>query len=136
MKKDEVPQDDANMLQGKTRELQYALDKEGNYTAVKSVGWQAKNEIMQNAWDDIHEQVAAAKAAVLNGEKSTLYYHMVRKLMDVHILSGYSKIWQWRIKRHLQPKHFAKLSDKILNKYVAALDMPSIAALNDIEYED
>lgn len=136
MKKNEVPQDDANMLQGKTRELQYALDKDGNYTAVKSVGWEAKNEVMQNAWDDIHEQIAVAKADVLSGEKSVLYYHMVRKLMDVQILSGYSKIWQWRIKRHLQPKHFAKLSDKTLKKYCAALDIPSIDALKDIEYED
>ncbi len=136
MKKDEVPQDDANMLQGKTRELQYALDKDGNYTTVKSVGWKAKNEVMQHAWDDIHEQITSAKKEVLAGARSPLYYHMVRRMMDAKILAGYSKIWTWRVKRHLRPKHFSKLSEKILNKYCQALDLPGIEALKDIEYED
>ena len=50
MKTTDVPQDDANMLQGKFREPVYSLDAEGNYTTVKSVGWDAKNEVMKEAW--------------------------------------------------------------------------------------
>ena len=42
MKTKDVPQDDANMLDGKLREPVYSIDEDGNYTTVLSVGWDTK----------------------------------------------------------------------------------------------
>lgn len=47
MKSKDVPQDDANMLQGKFKEPVYSLDENGNYVVVPSVGWDPKNAVMQ-----------------------------------------------------------------------------------------
>jgi len=49
MKDNEVPQDDANMMEGKFREPWDALDEDGKYTTVRSVGWDPKNVVMQDA---------------------------------------------------------------------------------------
>lgn len=78
MKTTEVPQDDANMFEGKTHELQYAIDENGNYTTVKSVGWETKNQIMQQAWDVEKDKIQKALDAVLNGSKSPIYYFLYK----------------------------------------------------------
>lgn len=133
MRKDQVPQDDANMFQGKTRELQYAIDENGNYTTIKSVGWDPKNEVMQHAWDDVKDQIMEAKRLVETGKKSPLYYHMVKQMMDPKILGKYTGIWSWTVKRHMTPKAFEKLSDEILEKYRMALNLNSIKELKETE---
>ena len=133
MKKEEVPQDDANMFEGKTRELQYALDEEGNYIAVKSVGWDAKNVVMQQAWDDVNEKINEARSEVMSGKKSVLYYHMVKNMMDVSLLAEYSGVWKFWVKRHLTPKGFRNIKEGTLNKYLSALNLTSLEDLQNIE---
>jgi hypothetical protein len=32
-------------------------------------------------------------------------------------------MWQWRVKRHFKPKVFAKLNDKILQKYAETFEI-------------
>ena len=117
MKKKEVPQDDANMLQGKFREPVYSLDEDGNYTIVKSVGWDPKNTVMQQAWDNINEKVEETKEKVINGQLSPIAYYMEKNIMDIGLLSKYMGLWRWTVKKHLKPKHFNKLSDKRLSQY-------------------
>ena len=68
MKTKDVPQDDANMMQGKFREPIYSLDKDGNYTTVHSVGWDPKNAVMQEAWDNVNEKIEQTKKDVLAGK--------------------------------------------------------------------
>jgi hypothetical protein len=48
---------------------------------------------------------------------------MYEKRMDIAILAQSTGLWQWRVRRHLQPAHFAKLSNKLLEKYAEALGM-------------
>ena len=133
MKDYEVPQDDANMLEGKTREIQYALDKEGHYTQVKSVGWEPKNIVMQQAWDEVNERVKEALQKVKSGEKSPIYFFMHRNIMDIRILSEYTGFFRWTIKRHFKPSVFNRLSDKKLQKYAEAFRLNSI---NDLKHFD
>ena len=42
MKIDEVPQDKGYLIEGKISDLNYAVDKNGNYTSKQSKGWQPK----------------------------------------------------------------------------------------------
>jgi len=117
MKKKEVPQDDANMMQGKFREPVYSLDEDGNYTTVKSVGWGPKNAVMQQAWDNINEKVEETKQKVIDGQLSPIAYYMEKNIMDVALLSKYMGLWKWTVKKHLKPKHFNKLSEDLLVQY-------------------
>lgn len=132
MKSKDVPQDDANMLQGKFREPVYSLDKDGNYTTVKSVGWDPKNEVMQEAWDLVNEKIEIVKQKVIQGELSPIAYFIEKNLMDVSLLAKYMGLWKWTVKKHLKPKNFNKLSDEILEKYAKVFDITK-DTLTDIE---
>jgi len=123
MKENDVPQDDANMLEGKFKEPCYALGDDGKYTTVGSVGWDPKNIIMQDAWDAVHEKVAVIKKRVEAGELSPIAYYMEKQLMDITVLKGYTGFFSWTVKKHLKMKNFLKLKDKKLQKYADAFNL-------------
>ncbi len=123
MKSKDVPQDDANMMQGKFREPVYSLDKDGNYTTVKSVGWNPKNEVMQEAWDVANEKIEDVKQKVIAGKLSPIAYYLEKNLMDVSLLAKYMGLWKWTVKKHLKPKNFKKLSNEVLEKYAEVFDI-------------
>ena len=117
MKAKDVPQDDANMMQGKWKDPIYTLDKDGNYTTSYSLGWESKNAVMLHAWEEIKDKVENVKQKVLAGELSPLAYHLEKNIMDVGLLASYVGKWKWTVKKHLKPKYFNKLSDEMLEKY-------------------
>jgi len=123
MKEKEVPQDDANMLEGKTRELQYAVDEKGNYTVVKSVGWEPKNIVLQQTWEEINENLEQVREMVKAGKYSPLYYHMKKHLLTKRMLASYAGVSVFRVWLHLKPRKFAKLDEKYIKKYKDALNM-------------
>ena len=57
MKKEELPQD-RSALQGYTRELHYVKNEEGKFTTGLSSGWEIKASALENAWEDVHQQMA------------------------------------------------------------------------------
>jgi hypothetical protein len=132
MKTKEVPQDDANMMRGKWKDPIYTLDEDGNYTTSYSLGWEVKNAVMQQAWDNINEKVEETKRKVINGELSPIAYYMEKNIMDVALLAKYMGLWRWTVKKHLKPKHFNKLPQKTMEQYA---DIFNITAeqLKDIE---
>jgi hypothetical protein len=130
MKSTDVPQDDANMLQGKFKEPVYSLDKDGNYTIVKSVGWDPKNEVMQEAWDVINEKVEQVKEDVITGKLSPIAYYLEKNIMDISLLANYMGFWKWTVKRHLKPKNFNKLSNEVLEKYAKVFDITTEELIN------
>jgi hypothetical protein len=132
MKKEEVPQDKGNLSNKNLKELVYATDEKGNYTTALSTGWEPKTIALSNSIDEISERIAIAKAQVENKEVSPIVYFMEHSRMDVAILSSYVGMWQWRVKRHFKPKVFAKLSDKILQKYADTFTI-SIAELKNFK---
>ncbi|MDP2722595.1 MAG: hypothetical protein Q8O72_07555 [Bacteroidales bacterium] len=123
MKAKDVPQDDANMLQGKLREPIYSLDENGNYTTIQSVGWNPKNEVMKEAWDQVNEKVENARNKVLSGELSPLAYYIEKNIMDIGLVAKYMGIWRWTAKRHLKPKIFARLTEETLEKYARVFNV-------------
>lgn len=123
MKKEEVPQDKGNLSNKNMKELVYATDEKGNYTTALSTGWEPKTIALSNSIDEISERVAIAKAQVEKNEASPIVYFMEYSRMDIAILSSYVGMWQWRVKRHFNPKVFAKLSDKILQKYAETFNI-------------
>lgn len=135
MKVNEVPQDDAHLFEGKTRDVQYALDEDGKYTTVKSLGWEPKNIVMLNAWEDENDKIAEARRLVKEGRKSPIYYHMIRCLMNKKLLAAYTGFSRFGIARHFKPDIFKQLSDKKLDKYVYAFGLGKREDLFKIDSE-
>ncbi|MFN8309084.1 MAG: hypothetical protein U0T73_03900 [Chitinophagales bacterium] len=130
MKKEDVPQDDANTLQGKMTKLYYAKDGE-SFTGVQSVGWEPENVVLQQAWENIGEEVQQAKSAVLNGSASPILYYMHKNLMEPQILAGYIGLPAFMVKLHFRPFFFKMLSNKTLEKYAFAFRI-TVAQLCDV----
>ncbi|MCW3125532.1 MAG: hypothetical protein JWO03_1190 [Bacteroidetes bacterium] len=131
MKEDEVPQDDANMLQGKFKKLYYATDGSERYKEVGSVGWEPENVVLEQAWEDIRENVEAARQKVLSGEASPILYYMEKNLMTPEIISGYIGLPAFIMKLHLKPFFYKMLGAKTLEKYAYTFRI-SINELTDI----
>ncbi|KOP37261.1 hypothetical protein DBB36_05345 [Flavobacterium sp. WLB] len=123
MEKDKVPQDKSNLTKNNVKELLYATDENGNYTTTLSTGWEPKTIALSNSIDEINVRIADARQQVLNGEASPIVYFMEVNKMDLTILSSYVGLWKWRVKRHFKPSVFAKLNDKVLQKYADTFEI-------------
>ena len=127
MKTAEVPQDPGACLAGHQK-LNYAVDANGQYVGVPTIGWEVETaatsvstaataEAMRAAWDD-------ARA----GRTSPLGYHMAAVQMDPSQLATDAGLWAWQVRRHLKPAVFAGLSPATLARYADAIGI-SVEAL-------
>jgi len=130
MKKDNVPQDDSLLLEGNTREICYAVDENGKYVKVLSTGWEPKDIALRQALDFIEERAKKSKEKIENNQLSPIAYYLEKRVMDIKLLSQYTNILRWRVKRHLKPRVFKKLSREILNKYADAFEITVDELLN------
>ena len=117
---DSVPQE-GNATLGGHRKAMYAKDANGRMVIAPSAGWEAEEIVTSHAVESLHQQAEQARERVKAGTSSPLEYWMYERRMDVPLLSQTSGFWQWRVKRHLQPAHFVKLSLKQLVRYSSAL---------------
>jgi len=125
MKKSEVPQDDENIQEGKmgSGQVFYAVDDNGEYVKVQSLGWEPENVALTQAWELIHERMEEARALVNKNEASPILYYMEKNLMDVKLLAAHTGFWRWTVKRHMNPHVFNKLSERALLKYAQVFDI-------------
>jgi len=117
VKKEEVPQDDGRLLEGKFRVVKYAVDGDGRFEKVPSVGWEPENAVMEQAWDEIGQRVEDARQRFLRGECSPLVFHMEKNLMDIGMLSSYMNMSRLRVWWHFRPSAFKALSGATLRQY-------------------
>ncbi len=122
MKKEDLPQDPGALDQF-TREVCYVKNEDGKYETALSKGWNVKKQALDSAWEEVNERVEEARKAVASGEKSPVYYFMELRLMDLSVLSGYTGIFPFFIKRHFKPSVFKDLSERKLEKYARAFDI-------------
>ncbi len=134
MNKTDIPQDPSSLINF-TKEVCYAVDESGKYSANLSTGWDIKTSALKTAWDDIENRIADAKEKVLKGEASPILFYMEIKLMDITILSAYTGFYKWTIKRHLKPEIFNKLSEKNLKLYAETFEI-NIDKLKDIGFDE
>ena len=103
MKKDQVPQDGDNKLEGKFNWLNYAVDDKGEYTTENSIGWEPENVAMEQAWEQVNEKVLQAEQAVRKGELSPIAYFMEKNMMELAVLARHMGKSGFQIKRHMNP---------------------------------
>jgi len=136
MKQDQVPQDDENLMEGRSREVCYAVDDKGNYVQALSSGWEPKNAALQQAWEQVHEQAEQARRQVLTGRVSPLAFFMARGMFDIKLLSDYTGIPKRRIKAHLAPETFKHLDRGTLETYAQAFDISPEELVNGLPPPD
>jgi hypothetical protein len=131
MKLDEVPQDEAYLIEGKIRDVCYVVDQEGHYTRALSKGWTPKNEAIKLAWDLIHERASEVRQKVLDGKLSPIAFYMELNVMDTAILADYMGIPKRRVRKHLRMSGFNKLDPELLSRYAEVLGLTA-AELVDV----
>ena len=117
MNQDNVPQDKENLNEGKLAKLYYATDENGHYVKVNSVGWEPETVAMQQAWEIVDKDVEEARKKVMQGKASPVLYFMKKNIMTVPMLARYIGTISLRVRLHLLPFFFARLSRKTKEKY-------------------
>lgn len=123
MDQDAVPQE-GNATLGGQRKAMYARATDGRMVLVPSRGWEAEEIVTTQAVDALVALARQARARVLVGTSAPLEYWMYDRRMDVALLAQASGFWQWRVRRHLRPQGFARLSLAQRQRYADALGMP------------
>jgi len=111
------------MLDGHQRAC-YAVDEQGRYQIVGSIGWEVEKVVNGQANDEVRQAIIDALARCRAGKASPLVYHMARRQMDSAVLAAYSGISRLRIRWHMRPGPFARLSPEMLQRYADALNLP------------
>lgn len=117
-----VPQEGNKTLGGHTKAV-YARDGNGHIVAVASQGWEVEEIVTCQAVDEMRGLTETARQKVLAGVSAPLEYWMYARRMDLALLSQTTGIWRWRIRRHLRPAVFVKLSPRLLARYADALGL-------------
>jgi hypothetical protein len=122
MRVNEVPQEINPILEGGSKAV-FARDENGRMVTVPCPGWEVEAIVTQHAVDVLKQQARAALVEARAGTTSPLTYWMYEKRMDETVLAQSTGFWRWRVRRHLQPQHFAKLPAHILKIYADALGL-------------
>jgi len=120
MRKTDVPQDARPEYGGERRAL-YAVDDSGRYATVPSAGWRADAIVNQQAVEEYGRLAAEALQRAREGSASALEFHMYDRRMELETLAQVTGLWRWRVRRHLRPAHFARLSPELMRRYADAL---------------
>lgn len=129
MKKEDVPQD-VGLNKG-MKEVAYAVDENGRYVQVPSLGWKPKNITNDQAWEVITEEIVSEIKLIKAGKRSPLAYHMAKNLMNIGLLASYVRMSRWRVRRHLRPIVFKRLRPEILKRYADVFGI-SIVELHEV----
>lgn len=117
-----VPQE-GNKTLGGHRKAVYAKDAGGHIVAVASKGWEVEEIVTSQAVEEMRALAETARQNAINGLSSPLEYWMYARRMDSLLLAQSTGIWRWRIRRHLRPEIFARLSPNLLKRYAEALGL-------------
>jgi hypothetical protein len=131
MRERDVPQEGNRTLAGH-RKAVYAVGDDGRLRLVPSRGWEAEEIVTRQAVEDLERRTAHARVRARVGEASPLEYHMYRARMDLALLSQTTGIWRWRVRRHFDPRVFARLPPSLRRRYADALGI-AVEALDRIE---
>lgn len=132
MNKEQVPQDQENLNEGKLAKLYYATDDKGHYVKVNSIGWEPETVAMQQAWDVVNDEVREAREKVIAGKASPLLYFIKKNIMTPSLVASYAGTISFIVRLHCRPFFFRRLSLRRLEKYAYTFRI-TVEELTDIE---
>jgi len=120
---DKIPQNKNNLHNGTYKTIVYAVDESGKYVAAQTSGWEPEDIAHEQAWEDINKIIEDTRQEVLAGKLSPIAYFMEKSIMTPTRLSGMVDFSKRKIKKHMKPKGFAKLTKEQLAEYADALEI-------------
>jgi hypothetical protein len=115
MKVKEVPQD-GKMLIDSTL-LYYAVNDEGNFEKIQSSGWEPGYQAHLNIIGNFKDQAEKARERIKKGQASPLEYFMYNSIQNINDVAQCLGISRRKVKKHLTPRGFEKLDDRMLERY-------------------
>lgn len=110
--------DSGDLIYKNNRELFYSFDPEKKaYVQKVDYQYEANQVIIKQSWDALEERIEEIRQKVTAGQLSPLAYHMEKHQMEVPMLADYCGFWKMKIRKHLTPKGFLKMSAKEREKY-------------------
>jgi hypothetical protein len=97
--------------------VSYAANSRGEYELLPEFVWQPVQVVNRQAWLEIEKKIARSRKKVLAGQASCLHYYMTANQMDPGLLAGYTGQPCWKVRLHLIPIIFNRLSVKTLTVY-------------------
>ena len=119
----DLPNPDEMVAKSDFEIFHYSIDKEGHWNRQMIANWGAKDIVNTQIWIIVQERINDAISKILNGTMSPIGYYMVKCIMDVKLCSEFTGISTFKIKKHLKPKHFKKLSQETLALYAKAFEV-------------
>lgn len=128
MEEIKVPKEDNATLNG-MQKVMYTTDSSGDFVR-ENYGSNIEEFATQTAVDEYELLKEEALLNISKGVSSPICFYMYENRMDLPTLSSMVDMFSFRVKRHLQMKHFKKLNEKILSKYALVFNI-SIEELRD-----
>ncbi|MEJ2156500.1 MAG: hypothetical protein P8X96_14265 [Desulfobacteraceae bacterium] len=123
MEKKSVPQDANKTYDGYGTKVVYAVDEAGRYDRVRTTGWEVEEIVLRDVVDDFEQKAESARRRAMSGQTSPIEYFMHKRYLDLTGLAKGMGIAKWRVKRHLKPSVFDKLSQSVLQRYAELFDI-------------
>jgi len=128
MKEIEVPKEENVTLNG-MQKVMYTKDSSGDFIR-ENYGSNIEEFATKTAVDEYELLEKESLDNISKGISSPISFFMYKNRMDLPTLSSMVGMFQFRVKRHLQMKHFKKLNEKVLSKYAEVFSI-SIEELRD-----
>ena len=121
MKEIEVPKEENSTLGG-IQKVMYTKDSNGDFV-TENYGSNIEEFATKTAVDEYELLKEEALENISKGISSPICYFMYENRMDLPTLSSMVGMFSFRVKRHLQMKHFKKLNEKLLEKYAEVFNI-------------
>lgn len=131
MKEIEVPKEENKTLNG-MQKVMYTKDSQGDFI-TENYGSNIEEFATKAAVDEYELLKEEALLNIKNGISSPICFFMYENRMDLPTLSSMVGMFAFRVKRHLQMKHFKKLNEKLLQKYAEVFNI-SIDELRNFKH--
>jgi len=118
MKKLDIPQENNSTLNGQ-RKVMYGTNESGDFQRVNYAS-SVEEFATIAAVEEYKELEKECLEEIKNDISSPIKYFMYKNRMDLPTLTSVVEMFSFRVKRHLQMKHFKKLNEKTLQKYADA----------------
>ncbi|MBU3014471.1 hypothetical protein KO488_06845 [Poseidonibacter lekithochrous] len=115
MKEIEVPKEENVTLNG-MQKVMYTKDSSGDFIR-ENYGSNIEEFATRTAVDEYELLEKESLDNISKGISSPISFFMYKNRMDLPTLSSMVGMFQFRVKRHLQMKHFKKLNEKVLSRY-------------------
>jgi len=117
-----LDQDGNRILEGEHKAV-YQPDESGRVRVRSSHGWKVEEVVTSAAVAEFDRLAAQAMDGYRAGRVSALAVYMYRRRLDPGSLAQALGTFRWRVRRHLRPGPFARLSDRWLRRYAEVLGM-------------